>query len=120
MTALKSLGFAALGALITVLVLYPTLKETRREQQWGLLLSPEDVKTTCGRPQTDEIYKLTYIDGDKRVELQFYGYQHRMFLQRVNWSSSKGAGDIYQVSREQISESVKYGYVPACLELAAQ
>jgi hypothetical protein len=50
----------AVGALLTVLVLYPTLKETKREQQWGLLLSPEDVKGTCGKPQADDGYKLTY------------------------------------------------------------
>ena len=46
--------------LLTLLALYPTLKETRREQRWGLLLTPEDVKGVCGKPESDDGYRLTY------------------------------------------------------------
>lgn len=71
MTTIKAkAGYMAVGALLTVLFLFPTLKETRREQKWGLLLSPEEVKVTCGKPQADDWYKLTYIEGDRRVELR--------------------------------------------------
>jgi hypothetical protein len=120
MTPIKAVGCVAFGALLAVAALYPTLKETRREQRWGLLMSPEDVKTTCGKPQTDDNFKLTYVYGDSRVDLQFFGWNHRMFLQRVDWQSSRSAGTIYQVSRDQISENVRGGYLPACLDQAAK
>jgi len=110
----------AAGALLTVFALWPLLKETRREQRWGLLMSPEEVKGTCGAPQADDIWKLTYVDGDRRVELRFFGANHKIFLQQVKWSSSRGAGAINQVSSNQISEWVKSGWLPACLGQAAR
>jgi len=125
MTAKAKAGYVlvgvCVGVLLTVLFLLPTLKETSREQKYGLLLSPEDVKGTCGQPQADDIYKLTYFDGDRRVELQFMGMNHRMFLTKVNWVYSKGfpVGEIRQVSRAQISDEVKHGWLPSCLEDAA-
>jgi hypothetical protein len=105
---------------VTVFALYPALKQTMREQKWGLLLSPEDVRATCSKPQDDDLFGLTYVDGDRRVELRFFGSNHRMFLNHVKWSSSKGAGDINQVTRAAISDYVKSGSLPSCLELAAQ
>jgi hypothetical protein len=121
MTTVKAkAGYMAAGALLTVFALYPTLKETRREQQWGLLLSPEAVKSTCGKPQADDIYTLTYVEGDRRVELQFMGANHLMFLNHVKWSSSRGGGEINQVSREAMREHVANGWLPACVGLAAQ
>src|SRR5579859_3771977 len=113
-------GYFLVGVLLTVFALYPMLKQTFREQRDGLLLSPEEVKGACGRPQADDWYKLTYIEGDRRVELQFMGVNHRMFLNNVKWQSSKGAGEIRQVSREQISDYVKHGWLPQCLEDVAQ
>jgi hypothetical protein len=113
-------GFALLGALVTVLALYPILKATRRDQQWGLLLSPEEVKATCGKPQSDDIFTLTYVEPDRRVELQFFGASHRMFLSHVKWHSSQGSGDIYQVTGKEISDAVAKGHLPACVGLAAQ
>ncbi len=112
--------YTAAGVLLTVFALYPTIKETMREQRWGLLLSPEDMKGTCGKSQADDIYKLTYVDGDRHAELQFIGANHRMFLQHVKWSSNKDRGDINQVSREAISDYVKRGWLPSCLEDAAR
>ena len=47
------------GALLAVFALYPTLQETRRNQRWGLLLSPEEIRAACGNPQADDGYKLT-------------------------------------------------------------
>jgi hypothetical protein len=121
MTTVKAkAGYMAAGALLTVFSLYPMLKETRREQRWGLLLSPEEVKLTCGKPQADEIFELIYVEGDRRLELQFFGWNHRIFLQHVKWSSSRGSGQINQVSREQLSEYVKNAGLPACLEAAAR
>jgi hypothetical protein len=121
MTTIKAkAGYLSVGALLTVFALWPMLKETNREQRWGLLLSPEEVKATCGRPQADDIFKLTYVEGDRRVELQFFGANHRMFLQHVKWSSSKGGGEINKVSRDAISDYVKRGWLPSCLEVVAQ
>jgi hypothetical protein len=108
------------GVALTVFAFYPILKGLRREQRWGLLLSPEEVKATCGRPQVDDLYVLTYIDGDRRTELRFFGANHQMFLTNVKWSSSKGSGEIRQVSRGLISEYVKNGWLPACLDAAAR
>ncbi len=122
MTTLKAkAGYTAVGVLLTLIVLYPTIKETMREQKdFGLLLSPEEVKLACGKPQADDWYKLTYIEGDRRVELQFMSFNHRMYLNKVKWSSSKDAGNIYQVSRDAISGDVKRGWLPVCLEDAAR
>lgn len=119
-TAKAKAGYMLVGVLLAVFALYPTLKLTFREQKDGLLLSPEEVKVTCGRPQADDLYKLTYIDGDKRVELQFMGANHRMFLNNVKWSSSKGSGEIRQVSKDQISDYVKHGWLPQCMEDVSQ
>jgi hypothetical protein len=120
-TAKAKAGYLLVGALLTVLVLFPTLKETFREQKYGLLLSPEEVKATCGRPQTDDLFKLTYVDGDRRVELQFMGVNHRMYLNHVKWSSTKGGvGDINQVSRAAIGDYVGHGWLPPCLKDSAQ
>ena len=84
-------------------------------------LSPEEVKSTCGKPQIDDLYTLTYIDGDRRVVLQFMGANHRMFLNNVKWASSKGGvGEIRQVTKERISDFVKHGWLPMCLEDVAQ
>lgn len=91
-----------------------------QEQKSGLLLSPEEVKATCGKPQADDWYKLTYINGDRSVELQFVGVNHRMYLNKVKWSSSKSGGEIYQVSRGAISDYVKQGWLPVCLEDVAR
>jgi len=111
----------AVGVLLTVIVLYPTLRETMREQKYGLLLSPEEVKATCGKPQQDDIFKFTYVDTERRVELQFMAVDHRMYLNNVKWSATKGGvGSIDKVSRDLISEHVKVGGLPACLEAAAQ
>jgi len=45
MTTIKAKAFYMLvGVALTVFVLYPTLKQTFREQKDGLLLSPEEVK----------------------------------------------------------------------------
>ena len=121
MTTIKAkVSYTAAGVLLTVFALYPYLKAMMREQRVGLLLSPEDVKAACGKPQSDDIYTLTYIDGDRRVELQFMGSDHRMFLNRVKWSSSKASGQITQVTRQAISDYVKYGGLPTCLEQAAR
>ncbi len=121
-TAKARAGYLFAGALLTVLILYPTLKETSREQRFGLLMSPEEVKTACGTPQTDDLYRLTYVEGDKRVDLQFMSVNHRTFLNHVKWNSSKGfpVGDINQVSMATITESVKDGSLPACVEAAAR
>ena len=91
-----------------------------RERPWGLLLSPEDVKATCGNPQQDEIFKLTYAYEGRLVELQFYGMNHREYLKYVKWSSNKDAGKIYQVTQKAIGDNVANGYLPHCLALAAQ
>src|SRR6266853_2642657 len=62
MTTIKAKAFYMLvGVALTVFVLYPTLKQTFREQKDGLLLSPEEVKSTCGKPQVDDLYTLTYV-----------------------------------------------------------
>jgi len=120
-TAKAKAGYMLVGVLLTVFILYPTLKQTFREQKDGLLLSPEEVKAACGRPQADDLYKLTYVEGDRRVELQFMGANHRMFLNDVKWHSSKGgAGEIRQVTKERISDFVKQGWLPVCLEDLAQ
>jgi len=124
MTTLKAkAAYFGLGALLTIFALYPTLKLTMREQQFGLLLSPEEVKITCGKPQIEDWtgYALTYIEGDRRVELQFMTANHRMYLNKVKWASSKGGvGQITKVSRDSISDWVKQGWLPACLEQAAR
>jgi len=112
--------FFVVGILFALIAVYPMLKLTMREQNWGLLMTPEDVKLSCGTPQADEIYKLTYVVGDSRVELQFMGANHRWFLRHVKWGSSDGGGDINQVSRDLISQYVKSGQLPQCLEAAAQ
>jgi hypothetical protein len=119
-TAKAKAGYMLVGVLLTVFFLYPTLKQTFREQKDGLLLSPEEVKATCGRPQADDLFKLTYIEGDRRVELRFSGANHRMFLNNVKWTSSKGVGEIRQVTKDQISDYVKHGWLPVCLEDLAQ
>jgi hypothetical protein len=118
MTTIKAKAFYMLvGVALTVFVLYPTLKQTFREQKDGLLLSPEEVKSTCGKPQVDDLYTLTYVDGDRRVVLQFMGANHRMFLNNVKWTSSKGGvGEIRQVTKVGISDFVKHGWLPVCLE----
>src|SRR5216683_6137166 len=115
-TAKAKAGYMLVGVLLTVFALYPTLKETFKEQKYGLLLSPEEVKAACGRPQADDLFKLTYIEGDRRVELEFKGVNHRMFLNHVKWTSSKGAGNINQVTKDQLSDYVKHGWLPPCLE----
>jgi hypothetical protein len=120
MTLPKAAGFVVLGALLAVIALYPLLKQTRREQEWGLVMTPEDVMSVCGRPQSDNIYTLTYIQGDKHIELRFYGMNHRMFLQHVKWNSNREAGDINQVSRAAIDQYVASGALPACLSQAAK
>jgi hypothetical protein len=120
MTGLKVLGCVALGALLTLVILWPTIRDSRREQRWGLLLAPEDVKATCGKPQADDIYTLTYVEGDRTVRLQFFQTNHRMFLQNVHWASSKGSGEIKQVTLSQIDQYVRNGWVPPCLGFAAQ
>jgi len=99
----------AIGVLLTIFTLYTSLEETRREQRWGLLLSPEEVKGRCGKPQADDGYKLTYFDGNRHLELQFMGMQHRMYLADVRWSAETsdparfkavgGTGDINRVTR---------------------
>jgi hypothetical protein len=90
-TVLARAGYILAGALLTVLLLYSTLKETSREQKFGLLMSPEEVKLACGTPQVDDVYRLSYVDGDKRVDLQFMSVNHRMFLNHVKWNSSKAS-----------------------------
>ena len=120
--ALKAkVGYTLLGALLAVLILFPTLRETFREQKYGLLLSPEEVKATCGRPQIDDLFKLTYVNGDRRVELQFMGVNHRMYLNHVKWSSTNGGvGDINLPAKDAISDYVKHGWLSVCLEDAAK
>ena len=113
-------GYLLLGVLLAVLCLYPTVKETFREQKYGLLLSPEDVKATCGKPQIDDLFKLTYIEGDRRVELQFTGVNHRMYLSHVQWSTNNASGSINLVSVHLINDYVGQGSLPACLKVAAQ
>ncbi len=88
--------YTLLGVVLTVFVLYPILKTTFREQPFGLMLSPEEVKGSCGRPLTNDGYTLTYLYKDRRVELRFMGAQHRMFLTDVKWTSNSGAGEIRQ------------------------
>jgi hypothetical protein len=120
-TAKAKAGYMAVGALLTILVLLPLLKQAKREQEWGLLLTPEEVKGACGKPQADDVYTLTYVDGDLRTELRFMGANHKIFLNHVKWTSSKGgSGDIYKVSKDLISDHVKRGWLPACLERAAE
>jgi hypothetical protein len=124
MTTLKErLGFGALGVVLTLLVLYPMLKETRREQRWGLLLTPEDVKGACGKPQTDDMFRLTYTIKDRYMELSFFGANHRMFLQKVTFHAAPDgvpSGTINVVTVEQINEHVRKGWLPACMEQAVQ
>src|SRR5260370_24077142 len=108
--------YTLLGVVLTVLVLYPTLKSTFREQPFGLMLSPEEVKGICGRPLTDDGYLLTYLHRDRRVELRFMGVQHRMFLTDVKWTSNTGAGEIRQVTKDAISDYVRHDYIPIFLE----
>lgn len=115
-----NVGYLLAGVLVTVLILYPILKETGREQPSGLLMSPEEVKATCGQPQLDNIYQLTYVTGDRRVELRFIGVNHRMYLNHVNWTSNSGVGDINKVSKDLVSDAVKRGYLPQCLDDAAR
>lgn len=112
--------YLLLGVVLAILFLYPALKETFREQKYGLLLSPEDVKATCGKPQIDDLFKLTYIEGDRRVELQFTGVNHRMYLKHVQWGTNNISGSINQVSVHWINEYVGQGALPACLKVAAQ
>jgi hypothetical protein len=94
------------------------------------MLSPEDVKTSCGKPQVDDIYTLTYVNGVRRVKLEFLGVNHRMYLNKVKWdvqtngqatfNANGGLGDISQVTRDLINEHVKAGNLPACLGEAAR
>lgn len=116
----EKLGFLLAGALLPILILYPILKDTGREQASGLLMTPEEVKATCGKPQLDNIYELTYVTGDRRVELRFMGFNHRIYLNHVNWTSSSGAGDINKVSEDLVNDAVKRGYLPQCLGDAAR
>jgi len=114
---------AALGAALALFAVYPWLKEARREQQWGLLLTPEDVKSACGKPESDDGYRLTYTIGDRYMELNFFEMNHRMFLRKVKFHAvpqGVPTGDIYQVTREQISEYVRKEFLPTCMEQAVQ
>jgi hypothetical protein len=86
----------------------------------GSALVPEDVKSVCGQPQADDMYKLTHAAGDRRVELQFYDMNHRMYLSNVKWYSNTGAGEIRQVTRDSINDYVKRGWLPACIGDAAR
>ena len=118
----KALYFFA-GVLLTVIALYPTLKQTRREQQWGLLMTPEDVKLACGKSESDDISRLAYSIGNRHVELRFVGMNHRWFLQHVNFRAIPDGvpvGDIYQVTKRAISDDVEKGFLPSCLLQAAQ
>jgi hypothetical protein len=118
------------GVVLTVLALYPALRETRRNQRWGLLLSPEEIKAACGNPQADDGYKLTYVGGDRHVELQFMGVGHKMYLRQVKWNvgtsdlakfnAAGGSGEIRLVTSDAISDYVKSGNLPACLGEAAR
>ncbi len=122
-TLKERLGYGALGVLLTLLVLYPMLKETRREQRWGLLLTPQDVKGACGRPESDDGYTLTYKIRDRYLELSFFGMNHRMFLQKVKFHAvpeGVPSGAINVVTQEEISEHVRKGWLPACMEQAVQ
>jgi len=122
-TLKERLGYGVLGVVLTLAVLYPWLKETRREQRWGLLLTPEDVKGACGQPESDDGYRLTYTIGNRYMELNFFGANHRLFLQKVTFHAAPQgvpSGDIYVVTREQIKEHVRKGWLPACLEQAAE
>jgi hypothetical protein len=118
MTRVKAAGCVVLGALLAALFLYPFL--ARREQRWGLLMTPEDVKTSCGIPQTDNIYDLKYVQNDSQLELRFFEANHSMFLQHVKWSSSHGSGDINQVTLDGINQYVENGGLPRCLAQAAK
>jgi hypothetical protein len=121
MTMIKgNVGYLLAGVLFTVLILSPFLREMGREQASGLLMTPEEVKFVCGKPQLDNIYELTYVTGDRRVELRFIGVNHRIYLNHVNWTSSSGVGDINKVSKELLSDAVKRGYLPQCLDDAAR
>ena len=122
MTTTKvKVGYMLAGVLLTALILYPKLKETRREQPWGLLMNPEEVKGACGKPQVDNIYDLTYISPDSRIELRFMGMNHQMYLNHVRWNSSKGGvGDINKVTKDLVSDWVKRGYLPQCLDELAR
>lgn len=118
-TAKAKAGYLIVGALLTLFILYPTLKETRREQPQGLLLSPEEVKAACGKPQVDDLFKLTYVENDRNLELQFMGWNHKMYLSDVKWGSSNSSGHIPRVSTDAISDYVTRGALPTCLgELA--
>jgi hypothetical protein len=108
--------YTLLGVVLTLLVLYPIVKTTFREQSYGLMMTPEEVKGLCGPPQSDNGYVLTYLYHDHHVELGFMGVQHRMFLTDVKWTSSTGAGHIRQVTKDQISDYVRHDYIPICLE----
>jgi hypothetical protein len=123
MTGMKAkVGYFVAGVLLTVFALYPLLRETRREQPLGLLLSPEEIKSACGNPQRDDIYTLAYSIGDRRVELEFMGANHRMFLHHVKWAGIQTGvptGSINQVTKDSIAFGVKNG-LPSCFELAAQ
>lgn len=122
-TSKAKAGYMVVGALLTLFILYPALKGMRREQAQGLLLTPEEVRVRCGKPQAEDMYgyELIYIEDDRRVELQFMGANHRMYLNRVKWSSSKGGvGDIKQVTTNSISYFVKNGWLPSCLEELSQ
>jgi hypothetical protein len=109
--------------ILTLVVLYPKLKETSRERRWGLSLTMEDVKLACGPPQADGPYQLKYIVGNRYMELSFLEANHRMFLQNVKFHAVPDgvpSGQIYKVTQEQISDYVKKGFLPACLEQAVQ
>ncbi len=111
----KAFYFVA-GALLAVFALYPLLKDRTREQTFGLMLLPEDVKATCGQPQVDAPYKLTYAYGDQTIELRFMAVNHRMFLNYIQWNSGTGSGNIRRVTADSISNFVKSGSLPPCLE----
>ena len=53
-TAKAKAGYVSVGVLLTLIFLFPTLNQMRREQKQGLLLSPEEVKGTCGMPQVGD------------------------------------------------------------------
>jgi hypothetical protein len=127
-TVREKLFYVGAGVLLTLFVVSPVLKETMRQTRWGLLLSPEDVKVACGRPQQDDVFKIMYGDQYRHLELQFIGVNHRMYLSKVSWGSinSTGAvnqvaaGKIDKVSRQTIIDYVKAGTLPVCLERAIQ
>lgn len=114
----KVLYFAA-GILLTVFALYPMLKETRRDQPSGMLLSPEEVKLSCGKPKVDDTYVLKYVEGDKSIELEFLSANHRMFLARLKSSGGNGSsGGVSLASTDAIKsyKEISKGWIPSCMD----